>query len=295
MLSINILSMLHLSQPLISYITHTQGKTNFKLEVDISLTVCKNQIMRIVSGCFKNRSIVPHGIRRIAPTTEFVRDMVFSIIGCERIKDSNFLDLFCGSGAVGLEALSRGASTCTFVDNDSRIISSLSLLVKEWSLTKNATIVYSDASKWISDNISSIEGFSNSETQIKQFDLIYAHPPYFQGNQDKLRTLIGFLFAEIFKAKSLFTSNSLIFLEIPRSELGDIPSKSGASLTRKKLKQIYEKPDTQYKHQFDTPWNSIIRKLSIPLEFPLYDWRVTSSTAILIFGAHADEPTREIV
>lgn len=69
--------------------------------------------MKITSGKYKYRNIeVPKGIR---PTTEKVREAVFSMI-MQWIPDAEVLDLFAGSGAMGLEALSRGAAVCTFVE-----------------------------------------------------------------------------------------------------------------------------------------------------------------------------------
>ena len=69
--------------------------------------------MKITSGKYKYRNIeVPRGIR---PTTEKVREAVFSML-MQWLPDAEVLDLFAGSGAMGLEALSRGASKCTFVE-----------------------------------------------------------------------------------------------------------------------------------------------------------------------------------
>ena len=69
--------------------------------------------MKITSGKYKYRNIeVPRGIR---PTTEKVREAVFSML-MQWLPDAEVLDLFAGSGAMGLEALSRGAAKCTFVE-----------------------------------------------------------------------------------------------------------------------------------------------------------------------------------
>jgi len=71
--------------------------------------------MKITSGRYKYRNIeIPRGIR---PTTEKVREAVFSMISAW-IPDAEVLDLFAGSGAMGLEALSRGATRCTFVESN---------------------------------------------------------------------------------------------------------------------------------------------------------------------------------
>ena len=71
--------------------------------------------MKITSGKYKYRNIeVPRGIR---PTTEKVREAIFSMI-MQWLPDAEVLDLFAGSGAMGIEALSRGAARCTFVETN---------------------------------------------------------------------------------------------------------------------------------------------------------------------------------
>ena len=73
--------------------------------------------MRIITGDFKGRKIeMPTGYD-IRPTTEKVKEAMFSIIG-QRIYDSVCVDLFSGTGNLGLEALSRGAEKCWFCDNN---------------------------------------------------------------------------------------------------------------------------------------------------------------------------------
>ena len=70
--------------------------------------------MRIIAGTAGRIAIkVPSAVAR--PTTDFVRQAVFSILG-EKVESARVLDLFAGSGALGLEALSRSATACTFVD-----------------------------------------------------------------------------------------------------------------------------------------------------------------------------------
>ena len=70
--------------------------------------------MRIIAGTAGRLAIkVPKAVTR--PTTDFVRQAIFSILGT-KVEGAAVLDLFAGSGAIGLESLSRGAASCTFVD-----------------------------------------------------------------------------------------------------------------------------------------------------------------------------------
>ncbi len=239
---------------------------------------------------------MPTGLRRISPTTEYIRNMVFSVIGPERIRDSNFLDLFCGSGAVGLEALSRGAANCTFVDIDSRLVASLTSLIEDWQIDHRTTVVCGDVCAWLLETkATKIKANTNKhDSNYERFNIVFANPPDCKGNPDKLKTKLGYLFAALYESKEMFHPNSILFLEIPRSLLNELPLKSGLNAKRSKTKYKSDEFESMYKHQFDVPWNTLLRHISIPLEFPLYDWRFTSTTAVLVFGARADEPTREI-
>jgi 16S rRNA (guanine966-N2)-methyltransferase len=73
--------------------------------------------MRIIAGYHRGRKIeAPEGLTT-RPMTDRVRENLFNLLG-EVVQEAVVLDVFCGSGALGLEALSRGASTCTFIDTD---------------------------------------------------------------------------------------------------------------------------------------------------------------------------------
>ena len=75
--------------------------------------------MRIIAGSWKGRRLeVPPGIR---PMQDRERERLFGILG-DQVEDAVFLDCFAGSGAIGLEAVSRGARLCTFVENGRRVL-----------------------------------------------------------------------------------------------------------------------------------------------------------------------------
>ena len=80
--------------------------------------------MRITGGEFCGRILKVPKTDAVRPTQDRVREALFNIIQCE-VPGADFLDLFAGSGAVGLEALSRGAKSATFVEQDRRHIAAL--------------------------------------------------------------------------------------------------------------------------------------------------------------------------
>jgi 16S rRNA (guanine(966)-N(2))-methyltransferase RsmD len=125
--------------------------------------------MRIIAGKAGRTAIkVPSAVTR--PTTDFVRQALFSILG-EKVANARVLDLFAGSGALGLEALSRGADRCTFVDDHRQAVS-----IIEGNLTK-ATLEGGHAVK--------SEVISFLKREVGSYDLIFADPPYWTYHGDK--------------------------------------------------------------------------------------------------------------
>jgi 16S rRNA (guanine966-N2)-methyltransferase len=123
-------------------------------------------LLRVIAGAFKGRKLTPPKGLSIRPTPDKVKGAIFNILG-ERIIESSFLDLFAGTGAVGIEALSRGAKEVIFADNSIKAIN----LVKENTL--RFQIPNSKFQIVRADSIEIIKKFSPS-----QFDLIFLDPPY---------------------------------------------------------------------------------------------------------------------
>ena len=109
--------------------------------------------MRIVGGKYRHRLIVyPDDATHTRPTKDRVREAIFSAIG--DISNYNVLDLYAGSGALGIEALSRGASHCVFVDSSliaiktiKENVSSLKIPENEYEIIKNRDLVAIDSFK----------------------------------------------------------------------------------------------------------------------------------------------------
>jgi 16S rRNA (guanine966-N2)-methyltransferase len=117
--------------------------------------------VRIVAGAYGGRRIeAPRG-RSTRPTSDRVREAVFSILGS--IEGARVLDLFAGSGALGIEALSRGAANAVFVDSDARAIAAIRRNLD--GVGAEGDVHRRDAFVWLRD----ADG---------QFDLVFADPPY---------------------------------------------------------------------------------------------------------------------
>jgi 16S rRNA (guanine966-N2)-methyltransferase len=125
--------------------------------------------MRIIAGKAGRIAIkVPQAVAR--PTTDFVRQAVFSILG-ERVEGSRVLDLFAGSGAIGLEALSRGAASCIFVDEHRQACLVIAENLARTRL-EGGRAVKSDALSFL-------------KRDAATYDLIFADPPYWKHHGDK--------------------------------------------------------------------------------------------------------------
>lgn len=133
--------------------------------------------MRIIAGAAGRLAIkVPSAVTR--PTTDFVRQAMFSILG-ERVANARVLDLFAGSGAIGLEALSRGAASCVFVDQHRQAASVIAENLAKSALA-GGRVVRTDAAAFL-------------RRDAAVYDLIFADPPYCRkpGDLDSVGLLLA--------------------------------------------------------------------------------------------------------
>ena len=151
--------------------------------------------MRIVGGKYRHRLIVyPDDATHTRPTKDRVREAIFSAIG--DITNYNVLDLYAGSGAMGIEALSRGASHCVFVDNSviaiktiKENVTNLKIPNEEYEIIKNRDLIALDLLK-------------------QKFDLIILDPPYEEGQYEMI--------VDLLKQKDLLSENAIIVMEANR-------------------------------------------------------------------------------
>lgn len=137
--------------------------------------------MRIIGGNLKGRKIkVPRGYE-VRPTSNRVREALFSVIG-DRIPGSRVLDLFAGTGSLGLEALSRGASHVIFVEKSRHFASVLIDNLRKLDVKRNYfEVVITDAFNYL--NRASKRGIV--------FDIIFIDPPYKSRLGEKVLDLIA--------------------------------------------------------------------------------------------------------
>ena len=121
--------------------------------------------MRVIAGRYGGRRLQAPPGTATRPTSDRVREALFSILGA-RVAGARVLDLFAGSGALGLEALSRGAAGVTFVDSAQPAIRSLRANLA--ALGADAEVVRADAVRWL----------RGASARSRQYDLVFLDPPY---------------------------------------------------------------------------------------------------------------------
>jgi 16S rRNA (guanine966-N2)-methyltransferase len=125
-----------------------------------------SRTLRIIGGRHRGRKLrFPAGVD-IRPTPDRVRETLFNWLQ-QRIAEARVLDLFAGSGALGLEALSRGAAQVTFIEKDRRAAAAIESLTREWQ-EGAASIVCTDALGWL----------AQAPRDATPFDIVFLDPPY---------------------------------------------------------------------------------------------------------------------
>ncbi len=133
--------------------------------------------MRIVGGALKGRRIRVPGGKGLRPSTDKIRGAIFSVLG-DDITGSSVADLFCGSGALGLEALSRGVDRAVFVDSSKEAISVVKHNIKEFELQTRSEVKAMDV-------------FDIRPSLLENVSIIFADPPYRKLHGDKLISLLS--------------------------------------------------------------------------------------------------------
>jgi 16S rRNA (guanine966-N2)-methyltransferase len=160
--------------------------------------------MRIIAGSRKGARIFAPKGSDTRPTGDRVREAAFNLIGPGRVEDANVLDLFAGSGAMGLEALSRGASHATFVESDRDACRAINRNLDKLGL-EGATVLCQDA-------LSALRGDARGG---RRYDLVLVDPPY--------RRFSSLQNALIQHLPEILEADGLLVLETAAAEEPELP------------------------------------------------------------------------
>jgi len=138
--------------------------------------------MRVVAGSLRGRPIVAPEGEGTRPTTDRAREATFnSLVSLGAVEGAKVVDLFAGSGAMGIEALSRGAATCAFLERDRKALDSIRHNIKTLQLTDNTTVLSGD----VMTNV----------VALRNVDLVLADPPYDFDRWADLLTVLNLVIA----------------------------------------------------------------------------------------------------
>jgi len=181
--------------------------------------------MRIIAGTLKSRRLVTPDFEGLRPTSDRLRETLFNVVA-QRIPGANVLDGFAGTGALGIEAISRGAAHVTFVDDDRRAVALIGENVRRCSVAERCVIIRGRL----------IE--VSPRLEMAPFDLILLDPPYAasdageRGPRERAAEdddLVGVLKT----AATLLTDDGLVVLEHARRR--DVPESAGELVRTRSL------------------------------------------------------------
>jgi len=161
--------------------------------------------MRIIGGKFKNRKLQDcHHLKTLRPTTDKTKEAIFNLLSANKflldqqikITDSVFLDACCGTGSIGLEAISRGAKKTFFIENNSKHLAVLQNNIKNLGIQ--------DCYEILNYNIEKIKNLN------LEFDIIFLDPPYQNDYEKILKNLIN---------QNFFSPKTLLIIEIDSHEI----------------------------------------------------------------------------
>ena len=148
--------------------------------------------MRIISGKYKSQQLHSFSADHIRPTTDRVKETLFNIIQ-NHLPGAYVLDLFAGTGNLGIEALSRGAEEVLFVENHSKSLEIIKKNLIKLKVTENFKIHESDVLRFL------------KLPHQKAFDVIFADPPFTKQMADEVMTVMS--------QSPIFGKNTLMAIE----------------------------------------------------------------------------------
>lgn len=152
--------------------------------------------MKVISGLLKGRNIEGFDIEGTRPTMDRVKESIFGTIQfC--VRDAVVLDLFAGTGNLGIEAISNGANKCYFVDNNKIAINTINKNIKNFNIENNSIVIKSDY-------MDALHSLKNTK-----FDIVFLDPPY---KDDYIDNAINYLLDN-----NMLNSNTLIICEYNKS------------------------------------------------------------------------------
>lgn len=173
--------------------------------------------MRVVTGEAKGRKLKGPKTIGTRPIIDRVKQALFNIL-VSRVDEARFLDLFAGTGSVGIEALSRGAASATFIEMSHKILALVRENLQITGLADRAETLQADAFKFLQAQAAPAGPLSNSR---REYDIIYVAPPQYQEMAARALSLLD--------SSPLLATDGLVIVQIHPKER---PGVAAVPLTR---------------------------------------------------------------
>lgn len=172
-------------------------------------------MMRVIAGKARRLKLVTIEGNETRPTTDRVKETLFNILQPE-LPGCRFLDLFAGSGAIGIEALSRGAGEAVFVEQNRKVLACIKENLQTTRLFPDARVLECDV----------LTGLKRLERDGQPFDIIFMDPPYEKGLEHQVLTVL--------RGSVLVNENTLLVVEASLETAFDYAEALGYEILRKK-------------------------------------------------------------
>jgi 16S rRNA (guanine966-N2)-methyltransferase len=177
--------------------------------------------MRVIAGKYRSRLLKSLKGSALRPTSDRLREALFNVLG-PNVTGSRFLDVFAGTGAVGIEALSRGATEVLFIENHAPAAVLIRRNLESLAITNGAQVLPLDA-------LRALEKIARKHNPTDvPFDFVFVDPPY--AEKDQYNRVLGFLGSAPF-----LSTGSLVIAEHPRTF--ELPQRIGRLLQTRILRQ----------------------------------------------------------
>jgi 16S rRNA (guanine(966)-N(2))-methyltransferase RsmD len=177
--------------------------------------------MRVIAGIYRRRILKSLKGLAMRPTSDRLRETLFNVLG-PSVAGSRFIDLFAGTGAIGIEALSRGATDVVFIENHPPAVALIRRNLASLHIRSGATVLASDALRALEKLTSRLRG------EPAGYDFVFLDPPY-AAAKDYARVL------EFIGSANLLASSGIVVAEHRRSF--ELPEEIGSLRCYRVLKQ----------------------------------------------------------
>lgn len=163
--------------------------------------------MRVVTGAAKGRKLKGPKTPGTRPIIDRVKTALFDILSW-RIEEVRFLDLFAGTGGVGIEALSRGAASATFIEMSIPIVRLIRENLSITGLSEHAEVLHMDSFKFLQNHATDPQ--KNTSVPVRAYDMIYVAPPQYQEMAARALSVLD--------SSPLLADNGLVIVQIHPKE-----------------------------------------------------------------------------